>query len=271
MFKLPDGSLRLIVQGLARVHIDAIVSTEPYLRGRVRQAEETVRRRGPARDRRDAAEHQVELPAGRVAVAAALRRSADAGAEHHRARAAGRLHRVEPEHDHDRGEAGDARDARRAGADGEPEPRADQGARGPRAGVEDPVAGPVGGRQEPARLLPARAAEGHPARARRGRRPGQGDRGAAREDRGRGHAGGRSRRRRSASWIAWRRCPSRPPSTRWRGPTSTGWSPCRGRSAPTRSSTSPARSRSSTRTTPTSRRSRTGSSSTSPCASSTRR
>src|SRR5512137_287923 len=29
MFKLPDGSLRLIVQGLARVHIDAIVAAEP--------------------------------------------------------------------------------------------------------------------------------------------------------------------------------------------------------------------------------------------------
>jgi len=41
MFKLPDGSLRLIVQGLARVHIDEIVSAEPFLRGRVRRAEET--------------------------------------------------------------------------------------------------------------------------------------------------------------------------------------------------------------------------------------
>jgi len=41
MFKLPDGSLRLIVQGLARVHLDEVVSTEPYLRGRVRKAVET--------------------------------------------------------------------------------------------------------------------------------------------------------------------------------------------------------------------------------------
>ena len=41
MFKLPDGSLRLIVQGLARVHIDEIVTAEPYLRGRVRRAAET--------------------------------------------------------------------------------------------------------------------------------------------------------------------------------------------------------------------------------------
>src|SRR6188472_2358041 len=35
MFKLPDGSLRLIVQGLARVRLDHIVQTKPYLRGGV--------------------------------------------------------------------------------------------------------------------------------------------------------------------------------------------------------------------------------------------
>ena len=40
MFKLPDGSLRLIVQGLARIHLDGLVSTAPYLRGNVRKAEE---------------------------------------------------------------------------------------------------------------------------------------------------------------------------------------------------------------------------------------
>jgi ATP-dependent Lon protease len=42
MFKLPDGSLRLIVQGLARVHLDEILSAEPYLRGRVRRAAEAT-------------------------------------------------------------------------------------------------------------------------------------------------------------------------------------------------------------------------------------
>src|ERR1700716_2181769 len=34
MFKLPDGSLRLIVQGLARLHLDEVVSSAPYLRAR---------------------------------------------------------------------------------------------------------------------------------------------------------------------------------------------------------------------------------------------
>jgi ATP-dependent Lon protease len=40
MFKLPDGSLRLIVQGLARLTLDEIVSAQPYLRARVRAASE---------------------------------------------------------------------------------------------------------------------------------------------------------------------------------------------------------------------------------------
>src|SRR5581483_11790579 len=32
MFKLPDGSLRLIVQGLARLRLDEVIATHPYLR-----------------------------------------------------------------------------------------------------------------------------------------------------------------------------------------------------------------------------------------------
>src|ERR1700719_803545 len=40
MFKLPDGSLRLIVQGLARLKLDEVLSTEPYLRARVTVAAE---------------------------------------------------------------------------------------------------------------------------------------------------------------------------------------------------------------------------------------
>ena len=42
MFKLPDGSLRLIVQGLGRVTLDEVTATSPYLRGRVSDAAEEV-------------------------------------------------------------------------------------------------------------------------------------------------------------------------------------------------------------------------------------
>src|SRR5215468_737891 len=40
MFKLPDGSLRLIVQGLARLSLVEVVSADPYLRARVTAAPE---------------------------------------------------------------------------------------------------------------------------------------------------------------------------------------------------------------------------------------
>ncbi len=43
MFKLPDGSLRLIVQGLARVRLERVVQTRPYLRAAVLSADEVLR------------------------------------------------------------------------------------------------------------------------------------------------------------------------------------------------------------------------------------
>ena len=125
-------------------------------------------------------------------------------------------------------QAGGARDARRPRADGQPEPDPDQGARGPRARLEDPVAGAVGGRQEPARVLPARAAQGDPEGARRRRRPAEGDRGAAREDRRGRHARGRPEGGATASWIGCRGCRWPRPSTPCRARISTGSSRCRG-------------------------------------------
>jgi ATP-dependent Lon protease len=43
MFKLPDGSLRLIVQGLTRVRLDRVVQTRPYLKAAVTPAEDVLR------------------------------------------------------------------------------------------------------------------------------------------------------------------------------------------------------------------------------------
>src|SRR5438034_2225363 len=42
MFKLPDGSLRLIVQGLARLTLEKVTETKPYLRAKVSPAPEAV-------------------------------------------------------------------------------------------------------------------------------------------------------------------------------------------------------------------------------------
>ncbi len=43
MFKLPDGSLRLIVQGLARIRLRRLVALKPYLRAEVSEAHEEIR------------------------------------------------------------------------------------------------------------------------------------------------------------------------------------------------------------------------------------
>src|SRR5436190_7510426 len=54
MFKLPDGSLRLIVQGLARLKLEEVVATHPYLRARVSAAGE---------DTNDADRLEIDAPA----------------------------------------------------------------------------------------------------------------------------------------------------------------------------------------------------------------
>ena len=175
MFKLPDGSLRLIVQGLARLRLDEIVATRPYLRAaRERGAVESSPDDGPPRDRRarsgTSSRTSSRWSRSRRCCPTTCRRSPPTSPT----RPARRLHRVEPEHDQHGRQAGGARDAStsaRGMDDAQPDPH--QGARGPRARVEDPVAGAVRGRQEPARVLPARADEGHPEGARRGRRAGE--------------------------------------------------------------------------------------------------
>ena len=43
MFKLPDGSLRLIVQGLSRLHLESVTAARPYLRARLSTAEDILR------------------------------------------------------------------------------------------------------------------------------------------------------------------------------------------------------------------------------------
>ena len=43
MFKLPDGSLRLIVQGLSRLKLESVVTVRPFLRARVATADDVIR------------------------------------------------------------------------------------------------------------------------------------------------------------------------------------------------------------------------------------
>ena len=183
MFKLPDGSLRLIVQGLARLTLDEVVSTQPYLRARVSAA---------AEDTNDADRLEIDALARNIktnfqqVVSLSPLLSDDLQTLAMNITEPGRLADFIASSlstISTAGQAGGARDARHPRAHGQPEPDPDQGARGARARLEDPVAGAVRGRQEPARVLPARADEGDSEGARRGRRPDQGDRGADREDR----------------------------------------------------------------------------------------
>ena len=159
-------------------------------------------------------------------------------------------------------------DARRARAPRaavhHPQPRD----RAARARTQDPVAGAVRAQQEPEGVLPAPADEGDPEGARRGRRarPPRSTSCASKIDEARPAARGAQGRRARA------RAPAHDPA-RVRRAHRRAHLPrmarrrCRGRSRPRTTSTSTTRGRCSTRTTTTSRRSRTASSSTSPCAS----
>ena len=138
--------------------------------------------------------------------------------------------------------------------------------RDPRAEGSDPVRGQVRDGQDPARVHPARAAQGDPARAGRGRPAAGRDQRAAREGRSGRHAG-----RDQGPGDQGSR-PDEPDPVRVargrRHPDLRGLAgrPAVERRRPTTSSTSRKPPASSTRTTTASRRSRSASSSTSPCA-----
>ena len=124
-------------------------------------------------------------------------RGAAAGGRQHRRPVGARPPDRRRAADLDRGEAGAARGGRRRQAAApplaDPRPRA----RGGPARHQDPVPGPVGDRQGPARVLPAPAAQGDPGGARRGRRAAGRDQRAARADRGGRAARARAQSRRA--------------------------------------------------------------------------
>ncbi len=87
MFKLPDGSLRLIVQGLSRISLDRITAQQAVPARRSPRSGRRAAGCGRARDQRARAEHPGELQPGRSALARALGRPQRAGGQHHRRRA----------------------------------------------------------------------------------------------------------------------------------------------------------------------------------------
>jgi ATP-dependent Lon protease len=65
MFRAPDGTIRLLVQGLSRIRIEEFTSTEPYLRARIQLAPETseegLEMEALARNARDQFTHIAEM------------------------------------------------------------------------------------------------------------------------------------------------------------------------------------------------------------------
>ena len=116
MFKLPDGSLRLIVQGLQRLELTACHPAAPVPARRSGRRGGSAPRRRSARDRRAARATSRPTSSRWSRCRRCCPTICRARREHRRARQAGRLHRLQPVDDHHRREAGSARNARRASA-----------------------------------------------------------------------------------------------------------------------------------------------------------
>ena len=263
MLKQSDGTIRLVVQGLERFRVVEFTQTTPHLRARIERvpdimpAADDVEAQALGRQAQTLFERIVELSPALSddllpLVSGGRRRGPD-----------DRPHRRRPALP-DHGRAPDApRDARRQGAAQDAGGVAHEGGRGPRARVEDPLADPERDDQDPAGVLPARAAEGDPEGARRGRRAGPGADRASREDRGGRHVrggapGGHARAGPAHEDAAGgRRVLGRPDVSR------VARRRCRGARRRRTTSTWSAPARCSTRTTGGSARSRSGSSSTS--------
>ena len=181
MLKLPDGRIRVLVQGLSRARIGVLRRGPPAPPGPHRDGDRAGGRgEGLARGRGPDAQRQGrprEVPEPRQAHLPRGHRDRE---QHGGAGPARGPHRVQPRPE-GRGRAGHPRGPR-PGGEAPPRPRAhDQGARGPHHAAGDLLPGQGGDGPQPARVLPAPAAEGDPGGARRGQRARRGDRAAARQ------------------------------------------------------------------------------------------
>ena len=194
-----DGTVRAIVQGQQRLRLLGFESTDPYISARVEllpdETSEDVEVQALVRTVQAQIEQYVQsgAPVPPEAAVAARNITEPGLLADMVAYSPDMTHRAAP---------GAARDARRRRAPqarlhvpGSPD-------RDPRAQGPHPVRGQVGAGQDPARVHPARAAQGHPARAGRGRPAAGRGRRAARQGRGLGHARGRSRSGRSRKSTA---------------------------------------------------------------------
>ena len=251
MIKVPDGTLRILVQGLARIRLVRGVDESPYLLGEVEVVPDQL---VESREVEALTRNVQSLFARTIGLLPYLPEelqlaAASVDEPSQLCNLIASTMRLTAEEKQVLLELADV-EATPAGDLARPQPRA----RGARARDEDPVAGPVRAREGAARVLPPPAAEGDPRGARRGgSRAGGAERAAdpARGDRA-------DRRKRAApstgSSAGSSGCRRPRPSTASSAPTSTGSPRCPGTRRRTTTSTCAARGRSSTRTTSTSRR-----------------
>ena len=192
MLKLPDGRIRLLVQGLSRARLDSVLAEEPYLKAKITRLEESP----PAE----------ELPPEHEALLRSVKQNLEKSVSLGKnispevmviagnlddPGAAGRPRGLEPRPEARRGAEDPGVDRPdRAPAPGQRQPR--QGDHRPDDAAGDLHAGARRDGQVAARVLPAPAAAGDPAGARRGR----GDLRGARRATARSSSTRRSRRKR---------------------------------------------------------------------------
>ena len=181
LIRVPDGTLRILVQGIRRIKLDKRVSDDPYLVGDFSEIPDELEETKEL----EALTRNVQNLFGRIIAAVpylpeelqlAAANVDDPSALSHLVASTMRLKTDEKQA---LLETANVEERLRA-ISGDPQPRA----RSDRARLEDPVAGPVRDGEGPARVLPPPAAEGDPGGARRGRRgAGRGQRAARRGSR----------------------------------------------------------------------------------------
>ena len=236
MIKAPDGTLRIIAQGIRRIEIERFISEEPYLTALVHDLPDVV---VPGTELEALQRNLVSVYTRIIQLVPYLPDELEMAAANIDDPAAlgyfiASTMRLKTE---DKQEL--LEEVRPIQASAPADRLHEPGAGSPGAGLQDPGPGPVGDGQDPARVRPAPAAQGHPGGAGRDRRdPGRGQR-AARADRQGRTCPRRSTSRPGASWTGCPSCPRPPPSTASSAPISTGSCRCPGRSSPRTTWTSP--------------------------------
>ena len=181
MVKVPDGTLRILVQATQRVRLDEFVTDRPYLIARIAELPDAVKRNAELEAltrnvQRTFSEIVEQIPYLPEELQLAVANIDDPSALAHLIGGALRIETAEKQ------ELLEEVDVGETAAPPLPDPR--PRARGGPARHPDPVPGAVRSRQRPARVLPPPAAESDPGRARRGRRAGGRSEGTAGADRG---------------------------------------------------------------------------------------